>query len=548
MSLSIPPPPRPRSRVPGFTAIEREDRLVLDSRVEWLIDGGPDELDTLAMALGSLGERLSPELLVLRFGNAIGLFELPLLGRVEAVTATWGHQHFEWMLADLMRVASALPFTAGTAAALPYDRAVAASDDVLYHAFVYLRHILSDQSPPDDRLVPALRVILTEPVRRLQRTRELVPIEQAHTVDSASLAHLVTGQASLVRAPSADAPRLSDALRGHVPARIDQRRVDMRHDTPENRFVKTFLEAALGLIDRMRVVVQARAPRDIFARRLDEECAEMERMLRPIIGHHFWRGIGPMIHLPAGSTVLHRRRGYRDIFRHFARLRLAARVPMTRSLVTDLLEVKDIARLYELWCYFALADCLTRLLGPPTVAGRPRTGPIEMAIPWEMEITWPAVRLLYNPRFSRSRPPGRRTSSVPLRPDIALVLTAGPVAGLHLFDAKFRLQSIALVMAEGEGSDEEDERAAERRGSFKRADLYKMHAYRDAISTTRSVWILYPGDEFRFFRTDGQLITSFTTAGEAVNGVGAVPATPANGPQPGLEAVLTALVAGLRSE
>jgi predicted component of viral defense system (DUF524 family) len=76
----------------------------------------------------------------------------------------------------------------------------------------------------------------------------------------------------------------------------------------------------------------------------------MELVLRPIVHDPFWGGIGVMGHVPVGSTVLQRRRGYREVFGHFARLRLAARVPRDHRVVHRLLETKDIAELYELWC------------------------------------------------------------------------------------------------------------------------------------------------------------------------------------------------------
>jgi len=42
------------------------------------------------------------------------------------------------MLADLTDVAGGLPFTAGAATSLPYDRSIVSREDVLYHAFTYL--------------------------------------------------------------------------------------------------------------------------------------------------------------------------------------------------------------------------------------------------------------------------------------------------------------------------------------------------------------------------------------------------------------------------
>jgi predicted component of viral defense system (DUF524 family) len=71
--------------------------------------------------------------------------------------------------------------------------------------------------------------------------------------------------------------------------------------------------------------------------------------------------------------------------------------------------------------------------------------------------------------------------------------------------------------------DLEAQRGEERRGTFKRADLYKMHAYRDAIVGTRSVWILYLGSEYRFFSIEGLHLDS--PVGN-FDGVGAIPLPP----------------------
>jgi predicted component of viral defense system (DUF524 family) len=74
--------------------------------------------------------------------------------------------------------------------------------------------------------------------------------------------------------------------------------------------------------------------------------------------------------LPAESMVLQRRRGYREVFRCFLRMRMATRIP-TGADRSDLLDVKDIAALYELWCFFEVQRTITQILGPPAVAETP---------------------------------------------------------------------------------------------------------------------------------------------------------------------------------
>jgi len=141
--------------------------------------------------------------------------------------------------------------------------------------------------------------------------------------------------------------------------------------------------------------------------------------------------------------------------------------------------------------------------------------------------------------FSRTQVVGRRSYSVALRPDITLDLRVGPNAGLHLFDAKFK-RTLADTLLAPESDDTNE--AEERRGTFKHGDLYKMHAYRDAIVRARSVWILYPGTETRFFPIRGDGIRSADMLPSVVDGVGAIPLQPDEDRHAQVASVLARLV------
>ena len=277
----------------------------------------------------------------------------------------------------------------------------------------------------------------------------------------------------------------------------------------------------------------------------------MEASLMPIARHSMWEEVGRMVRIPFSSTVLQRRRGYRRVLQHFSRIRLAPMIPLDRDRMRDLLELKNIALLYELWTFFRLVHEISALLGrPPVRSGRLTSGPFQTDFAAGGTFEWdPGVRLVYNQRFSRSRRGQRHSYSVPLIPDIALRIPNGPNAGLHLFDAKFRVRALTDVGLAADDKDADDEKAAERAGSFKRADIYKMHAYRDAIPEARSVWILYPGGEFRFYGVPGggglaggRVVYSAGGLPGEVEGVGAVPV----GPGVGGEGIATANDGALR--
>lgn len=117
--------------------------------------------------------------------------------------------------------------------------------------------------------------------------------------------------------------------------------------------------------------------------------------------------------------------------------------------------------------------------------------------------------------FNRTYSPPGGSYSVRLRPDISVL---APDSSLHLLDAKLR-RTVTLVSAGSQDPDSDDET-----DTFRRGDVYKMHAYRDAIHEARSVWVLYPGGGFeRVFYHDPD-ISGF----DGVSGVGALPLRPGN--------------------
>jgi hypothetical protein len=70
----------------------------------------------------------------------------------------------------------------------------------------------------------------------------------------------------------------------------------------------------------------------------------------------------------------------------------------------------------------------------------------------------------------------------------------GQIAYLH-FDAKYRVEKLASIFGESEEETDEERQSAKATGTFKNADLYKMHTYNEAIRRTVGSYVLYPGDD-----------------------------------------------------
>ena len=516
-----------------------DGRWRLRSERRWVLEGPHDKLTEIKEGLpaGACTE-VGGGALVLDLVNSVGVLDLPHVGHpVELYTGKFREEDFEALLADLTEVATSLPFAAGDPGSARYARGTVPREEVLYHAFVYLRYMLSDRAPAETRLVPALELIQRMPYRRWRTERREVGIEALTRVDEPTLLDLVTraGAPAHSRSLSPGGAALASRLGGQLPETVSERRIRATIDTPENRFVKAFVGQASGIIARTRSEAEGRR-RDSFARKLLDDCNRMDAALQPILRHSMWQEVGTLQRIPFSSTVLQRRRGYRQVLRHFARIRLAPRIPLDRNEMRDLLELKDIALLYELWTFFRLADIISDLLAQPPVRAAGVVGDsFEVVLERNRTFEWASsgVRLVYNPSFSRARKRPHHAYSVGLRPDIALEIEDGPNRRLHLFDAKFRLQTLGEAGLDGAGDDRAN-REKERRGTFKRGDLYKMHTYRDAIPDAQSVSILYPGSEFCFFASPprhgdrhralgGSISESPENLPAAVEGVGAIP-------------------------
>ena len=401
-----------RRRWDGTPVEGRGGALVLQAEEDLVLEGPKADIDQIAEVLGPIAEKLREGLLVLQFGNAVGLFNLPVLGRVEVRSGKWGPEHFRHMLSDLSAVAAALPFRGTATAALPFDRSILAEQDVLYHAFVYLRYVILE----GDRMTTlrSYLFVMREPHQILVRQDRSVPTELATRVGPRSLLSLVCRGDDLAPAGTAGHLPIARALRGRVARAVDEEVVERSFDTAENRFAKAFLDQVMWIVEQMDRAVGSLPKGGHFAVRVRQECKAMVEELRPVRADALWKQVGPMVSLPISSQVLQSRRGYREILRHFSLLRLAARIPLDQDLCERLLESKDIATLYELWCFFTMVGALQSQLGRPSESSAVACDATQKWVGHGYRVAWPGgVVLTYNAGFSRSASRHRQSFSVP---------------------------------------------------------------------------------------------------------------------------------------
>jgi predicted component of viral defense system (DUF524 family) len=312
---------------------------------------------------------------------------------------------------------------------------------------------------------------------------------------------------------------LAQRLKGKVPERVFERRVTETLDTPENRFIKRFMDIVLYWCDELQRLnywqkAQSHQP-DLQTLR------EFVRFLR---ADPLFADVGELEIFPASSQVLLRRDGYRECLQVYRLLHIA-RAPIFDRL-QDAIDNRRIDQIYEFWCFFRLAEMLAETLGnwqqPLFSALESDEGGLRHGLSANLGNGY---QLVYNRTFKH----GEGSYSVSLRPDFSLM--KGKQLCL-VFDAKFRFDDDDISQL-SKPLEEEMEKSAQE-GDIERlakhADICKMHTYRDALIGCRAAVVVFPGTQRLFFRTNGKREDDFNLSDIAQNqcwkGVGALPLVP----------------------
>ena len=305
-------------------------------------------------------------------------------------------------------------------------------------------------------------------------------------------------------------PQLEQQLAEHRTEETRLYRVEEQqntYNTPENRFLKHALLTVQKRYSALaeRVLLQDTRMADTHRDRIARTRDELNRLSR----HPFFRTVGSFDGIKQESLILQKDVNYSKVFCIYTILQKSF------SLNDGLyrMETKDIATLYEIWCFIQVEKVVKELTGAEAEQYS-RTemsglftyslgkGEHSKIIFKKDDVT--LAELVYNPRHSDKddvKGIGELESkTVPQKPDIVLQLTKDDLQqGMkltYLFDAKYRLEK--------DGANDVPPDDA----------INQMHRYRDAIYYTSKHrdekikkeviggYILFPGqmDELSRFR------------------------------------------------
>jgi len=440
----------------------------------------------------------------LRFGNFVGLAELD--GRIIRVDSRrMSLPEADAMLRNLVETLQKLPARALSSTGAAFDRTLQAGEEIDLLAYLVVRDAVRGKGPHD--LTTAMSRVLSRPNERLVDERRVRPIWSADRIDGGTLVDMVAPGFERIRVP-ADSPLsgspVTVALNDVLPLHIRVGGSTPTTDTLENRFLATVLDRCLAIV---RTVV-AHAARDVAPAMepLRAEAVQLATTLERWRLHRVLRDLTPLKRLPTTSTVLRGRPGYRDVFRFYADLLGRTRI-VPPSAAMRIVGLRDVATLYEWWCFFQVVGIASEVLGAPLKIDPATQGWQGAELGQGLTAHFSSgVRVEFNRRFARTDGDDHRSYSVPLRPDIVVETPDTR----HLFDAKFAFEPLATSVDEDDdaGVDHPDVRA-------RRAHIHKMHTYRDAVDGVSSVRVLYPGSTGEWYPVE--------TSGGPRQGVGSVP-------------------------
>lgn len=388
----------------------------------------------------------------------------------------------------------------------------------LYQRFAFIKSVLDSEEFKD-----AIHKIVISPVTKWRTVEAERDIRNLKKFDSQAIRQL-TGSSNRINLPQTHVLNQKGILKS-LPQKINGYSKIESIDTPENKFVKYALETFLDFIGKIKIAVGAKT-------RLHNEAVVLEDQLEQLLNHSMFKEVSRLDALPHNSPVLQRKEGYREIFRTWLMFELAAKLVWHGGDDVYSAGKRDVAKLYEYWIFFKLLDIvnemfnikpkeLDQLITPKNknlmdgTLGLNLRGGRHIAIEgtYRNEIRNLKIEFSFNRSFSGKKEyPSGGSWTKNMRPDYTLSIWPDAISPeqaeieeliVHIhFDAKYKVENLKELFGEDPENNADEEKIQtslskqkeeEAKGNFKRVDLLKMHAYKDAIRRTGGAYVLYPG-------------------------------------------------------
>ncbi|MBV6272158.1 DUF2357 domain-containing protein [Alcaligenaceae bacterium CGII-47] len=441
-----------------------------------------------------------------------------------------GHRdHYRLMLEDITEACVGLAMELRAPTSMKVAPSPGNSSSTIHQRFSFLRALINSRSFRD-----ALHRISTHPHIRWEAEERIIDVRRGFRANAKTMREIAKAPR---RVPVPSSHSLAAAIRS-VPERISTCRSAQTNDTEENRFVKFVLEKFVAFLRRMgrklEELAADKARRGLKKSEADSrlriQILALESNLVRSLNADIFRNLPELNTLPLRSTVLHRKEGYRELFQAWLKFDMAARLTWNGGDDVYGAGQRDIATLYEYWVFFKLLSIVSSYFDWTTPLVETLMEQTDDGFGIKLKsgkhLAFDATRVIggrsLSVQFSYNRPFGKDSQrdvagswTEGMRPDYTLSLWPSELrAGeaerqdmmVHVhFDAKYRIDDLQEIFGKESGI-YQDEASGLGSGRYKRDDLLKMHAYRDAIRRTYGAYVLYPGDAQKGWRKFNEIL------------------------------------------
>lgn len=447
--------------------------------------------------------------------NTITGLELPVRIEIQSIKTSY-RGDYRKMLTDITSYYTDLVMQQGSPVTQKFDVDYDTPQQTLYQKFAFVKSIIDSEAFEE-----SLHKVISNPVRKWTETVAERRIESVKRLTRDNMRQIAT---------KTDRMKISNGPMGlsSIPRTLTVNHKTDTVDTHENQFIKYVLTSFYAFCSNLGTKKNA-------TEQLKTEVEVVCEILANHINNAFFRQVSQPTHLNLGSPVLQRKEGYRELLQSWLMFDLAAKITWDGGDTVYEAGKKNVAVLYEYWLFFKLMEVVSDVfkINPADKEKLIKADDDKINLDirqgrmnvingkYDSENRLLNIRLFYNRTFGFEESIEKTGSwTMSMRPDYTLSIWPGEkteyeaeaddsIVHIH-FDAKYRLNKILIddmgKDTESVDSELDSEKLDREIDIYRRGDLLKMHAYKDAIRRTGGAYVLYPGTEKKMKRGFHEII------------------------------------------
>ena len=447
--------------------------------------------------------------------NTITGLELPVRIEIQSIKTSY-RGDYRKMLSDITSYYTDLVMQQGSPVTQKFDVDYDTPQQTLYQKFAFVKSIIDSEAFEE-----SLHKVISNPVRKWTETVAERRIESVKRLTRDNMRQIAT---------RTDRMKISNGPMGlsSIPRTLTVTHKTDTVDTHENQFIKYVLTSFYAFCSNLGTKKNA-------TEQLKTEVEVVCENLANHINNAFFRQVSQPTHLNLGSPVLQRKEGYRELLQSWLMFDLAAKITWEGGDTVYEAGKKNVAVLYEYWLFFKLMEVVSDVfkINPADKEKLIKADDDKINLDirqgrmnvingkYDSGNRLLNIRLFYNRTFGFEESIDKTGSwTMSMRPDYTLSIWPGEkteyeaeaddsIVHIH-FDAKYRLNKILIddmgKDTESVDSELDSEKLDREIDIYRRGDLLKMHAYKDAIRRTGGAYVLYPGTEKKMKRGFHEII------------------------------------------